>query len=290
MTLTSQEPVYVIGHLNPDADAICAAIGYAEYLRAAEDVNAKALRCGSVPARVKWVLDQAKQSAPELITDVRTTAELISDKCTLRVSEGDTFLKVYNTMQKSGEDSLPVVSDDGDILGILDFTQLMQLLMPRDVTGSAGVKTVYVSAQKILESLKGQSIGAPISDEEEELIMFVGASSEATTKEGLLRDAEQGISKAQLVICGDRTRLQQVAIDNSVRVLVMTGGFDLSPEMKQQAIDNNVMIIACEYDTATTVQLIRCSKMVDTALGGDFLCVEANEAVSDISKKLSTGS
>ncbi len=287
MTLTSQEPTYVIGHLNPDADAICAAIGYAEYLRVAEGVNAEALRCGTVPARVKWVLEQAGQEAPKLVTDVRTTAELISDKCTLTVSEGDTFLKVYNTMQESGEESLPVVSEDGEILGILDFTQLMQLLMPRNVTGSAGVKTVYVSPQKILESLKGRSMGAPISDREEELIMFVGASSEATTREGLLRDAKEGISKAQLVICGDRVKLQKVAVENHVRILVMTGGFDLCPDMKEQAKKNGVMIIACEYDTATTVQLIRCSKMVDTALGGEFLCVEGNEAVSDISKRLS---
>jgi hypothetical protein len=26
-------PVYVIGHRNPDTDSICAAIGYADYLR-----------------------------------------------------------------------------------------------------------------------------------------------------------------------------------------------------------------------------------------------------------------
>jgi len=135
-------------------------------------------------------------------------------------------------MQQSGEESLPVVSDDGDILGILDFTQLMQLLMPRDVTGSEGVKTVYVSPQKILESLEGTSIGAPITEEEEELVMFVGASSEASTKEGLIRDAKEGISKTQLVICGDRKRLQQVAVENQVRMMVVTGCFDVDPEIK----------------------------------------------------------
>ncbi|MGJ8657629.1 MAG: putative manganese-dependent inorganic diphosphatase [Akkermansiaceae bacterium] len=287
MTLTSQEPVYVIGHLNPDTDAICAAIGYAEYLRVAEGTNAEALRCGSVPSRVKWVLDQAGVRAPKLVTDIRTTAELISDKATVMVSEGDTFLKVYNAMQQSGVESLPVVSDDGEIRGILNFTQLMQLLMPQDVSGSKAVKTVYVSPQKILESLKGVSVGAPIAGEEEELVMFVGASSEVTTRAGLIRDLDLGISKMQLVICGDRTRLQQVAIENQVRMMVVTGGFDVEPEMLKLAHENGVMIICCEYDTATTVQLIRCSKMVDTAMGSEFFCVDNDEAVSDIRKRLS---
>ncbi len=287
MTLTSQDPIYVIGHLNPDTDAICAAVGYAEYLRVAEGKDACALRCGTIPGRVEWVLEQAGVDAPDLVTDIRTTAELISDKCTATVSEGDTFLKVYNAMQSSGMDSLPVVSDDGDIRGILDFTQLMQLLMPQDVSGSRSVKTVYVSPQKVLESLKGESVGADVTVAEEELVMFVGASSEVSTREGLKRDAERGLSKKQLVICGNREKLQLAAIESQVRMMVVTGGYGVSEELKDLAKERGVKIICCKYDTATTVQLIRCSRLVDTALGSEFLCVDADEAVSDIRKKLS---
>ena len=287
MTLTSQEPVYVIGHLNPDTDAICAAVGYAEYLRVAEGKDAVALRCGTIPSRVKWVLDQAEVRAPELVTDIRTTAELISNQCTVNVSEGDTFLKVYNAMQESGMESLPVVSDNGEIRGILNFTQLMQLLMPQDVSGSKAVKTVFVSPQKILESLKGESVGAEVTTDEEELIMFVGASSEESTRAGLIRDAALGLSKMQLVICGNRRQLQKVAIESQVRMMVVTGGFGVEPDMIKLAREKGVKIICCNYDTATTVQLIRCSRMVDTALAGEFLCVDADEAVSDIRRKLS---
>ena len=71
-------------------------------------------------------------------------------------------------------------------------------------------------------------------------------------------------------------------------MMVVTGCFDVDPEIKQLAKENGVMIIVCSYDTATTVQLIRCSKMVNTALGGEFVCVEGDEAVSDFSQMLST--
>jgi len=133
-TLKSQDPTYVIGHLNPDTDAICAAIGFADYLQKTEGMNAVALRCGTVPTRVEWVLEKAGLEAPELITDVRTTAELIVNKEARTVSENETFLTVYNAMQESGMESIPVLSDEGEIRGILDFTQMMQLLMPRDAT------------------------------------------------------------------------------------------------------------------------------------------------------------
>jgi len=291
MTLRSQKPIYVIGHLNPDTDAICAAVGFAEYLRVAEGKDALPLRCGSIPTRVKWVLEQAGVPVPQLVTDIRTTARLISKKCKVTVSEGDTFLKVYRAMQESGMESLPVVSDQGEIRGILDFTQLMQLLMPEISSGTKAVKTVYVSPQKVLESLKGTSVGAEVTEAEEELVMFVGASSAESTKAGLVRDAGLGLSKTQLVICGNRTELQRTAIENQVRMMVVTGGYDVEPELIELAKVKGVKIICCKYDTATTVQLIRCSRMVDTALGtalgNEFLCVDADEAVSEIRAKLS---
>ncbi len=67
----------------------------------AENMNAEPLCCGSVPSRVKWVLEQAEIEAPTLINDVRTTAELICDKDTPIVYEDDTFLSVYNAILRA---------------------------------------------------------------------------------------------------------------------------------------------------------------------------------------------
>ena len=53
-------PFYVIGHKNPDTDAICSAIGYAALLRAVgEEPKAIAARCGEISSRTKWVLERA---------------------------------------------------------------------------------------------------------------------------------------------------------------------------------------------------------------------------------------
>ena len=66
-------PFFVIGHKNPDTDAICSAIGYAALLRASgEETGATAARCGEISQRTKWVLEKAKLEVPLLLTDVRT--------------------------------------------------------------------------------------------------------------------------------------------------------------------------------------------------------------------------
>lgn len=289
MTLNSQKPTYVVGHLNPDTDAICAAIGQAEYLRQAEGADAVAIRCGNIPSRVAWVLESAKMQAPPLVTDVRTTAALICDKQFVSVAEEDTFFSVYRAMQRSEVKSLPVLSSGGEIRGILRFTDLMQLLMPPRIDTGYSVKTIHASPQKIMETLRGTAVGAdlPETEEEEELIMFVGASSKHTIASSLISSKERGITEKQIVICGDREDLQRAAVDHGVRVLVVTGGFQVSDEVVNEAKANGVVVILSQFDTATTVQLVRCSRVVKNALGSEFLCVDANEAVSDIRKRLS---
>jgi manganese-dependent inorganic pyrophosphatase len=66
--------IYVIGHRNPDTDAICSAIGYAAFLRATRGADAQAACCGELTVRTAWVLQQAGLPAPKLIMDVRPTA------------------------------------------------------------------------------------------------------------------------------------------------------------------------------------------------------------------------
>lgn len=287
MTLKSQKPTYVVGHLNPDTDAICSAIGQAEYLRKAENIEAVPIRCGAVPSRVAWVLGQAGMETPALVTDVRTTAELICDKDHVSVCEDATFYSVYRAMQKSSVKSVPVVSSSNEIRGILHFTDLMQLLMPDSLDGQQSVKTIHVSQQHIKETLQGQSVAASLSEDEEDLIMFVGASSKKSVFESINAAKADGLCDKQIVICGDREDIHAEAVSNSVRVLVVAGGYKVQDAVVAEAKQKGVAIILSRFDTATTVQLVRCSRSVSNALGEEFLCVNADEAVSDIRKRLS---
>ena len=112
-------PLYVIGHRNPDTDAICAAIGYADLLRRKGQPDAIAARCGVVPARTAWVLEQAGMDKPLLLDDVGATAEMICRKEVVKVNENETFLSTYRLMLSSGVRSIPVVNADDELRGLL---------------------------------------------------------------------------------------------------------------------------------------------------------------------------
>ena len=121
---------FVLGHRNPDADAICAAIGHSAYLRATGDLEAIAARCGEVPPRVKIVLEQAGLEPPVLVDDVRPTAGSICRKTVVAVRQDDTFLMAYRLMVDHGVRAVPVLNNGGEVRGLLHFLDLLQLLLP----------------------------------------------------------------------------------------------------------------------------------------------------------------
>ena len=157
----SKMPFYVVGHRNPDTDAICAAIGYADLLQRKGHSDAVAARCGKVPARTEWVLEQAGMKKPKLLDNIRATAEMICRKEVVKVNENDTFLSTYQLMVEKGVRSVPVVNSENKLKGILKFLDLLQLLMPTK-TSAESVRRMPASPIKIQDTLQANSIGAPL--------------------------------------------------------------------------------------------------------------------------------
>lgn len=284
----SESKLLVVGHRNPDTDAICSAIGQAELLRMTGS-DAEAIRCGDVPARTAWVLEKSGVETPRLVTDVRVTAGEIARKEVVSVSTEDSFLTVYRRMLASGVKSVPVVDKDGEVKGLLRYLDLLKLLLPTEMEGIA-VRTVQASLQKICQTLQAESVCAScdVRDaEEEEIHLLVGASSEKTVRKRLQTAEEGGIVDKFLVICGDRPGIQEFAIEHGVRALVVTGGFGVSPELLALAREKGVAILMASLDTASVAKLIQCSRKVSSVVSGDFIMVEEGEVVSLLRKRLS---
>lgn len=280
-------PFYVIGHRNPDTDAICSAIGNAALLRATGEPSAIAARCGDVPARTAWVLEQAGIETPPLVMDVRATAGMICRRDVVQVAPTDTFLVAYRRMLASGVRCVPVVDADGHVHGILRYLDLLELLVPGDASG-IHARTVNVSLSKIAVTLQAESVGAemPVGDDEEELILLVGASSQSTVERRLKLAAKEGNVNRFLVICGDRPVVQHYAIENGARALLVTGGNGVEPALRELARKRGVVVLLCSQDTASSSTLIRCSRTVRHVMDTDFISIAGSEPVSRLRKSL----
>jgi manganese-dependent inorganic pyrophosphatase len=283
-------PFYVIGHKNPDTDAICSAIGYAALLRAVgEEPNAIAARCGEISQRTKWVLERANLDAPTMLTDVRVNSGMICHRKVIKVSLSDTFLTAYQRMLAAEIRCVPVEDDEGNLCGILRYFDLLKLLLPADTEGLS-VRTIHVSLAKLADTLQAESLGAqiPAPDCEEDVILLVGASSQITVDKRLKQAIADGNVGKFLVICGDRPIVQRYAIDHGARALLVTGGNPVPADIVTYAVRKDVVILRCHQDTASASTLIRCSRTVRHVMEKKFLTVGASEPISRLRKHLAT--
>jgi len=281
---------FVIGHRNPDADAICAAIGHAAFLSETGEEGVAAARCGEVPPRVKIVLEKAGLDAPLLLDDVRPTAGSICRKSVVAVRQDDTFLMAYRLMVDHGVRAVPVLNNGGEVRGLLHFLDLLQLLLP-PATDGRNVKLLHASLENIASTLGAtHEYGALPPTDEEDLIMMVGASSQNTVRERLEAAKQDGTAEHYLVICGDRPFVHELAIQYGVRALIVTGGNQPDPALLEKAKETGIVIICAPHDTATTVKLALCARKVRNIISDDFISLASNQVVSRFAKKIAASS
>ena len=72
------EPIYVIGHRNPDTDSIVSAMAYAALRNACGHREYEAGRLGQISAETRIVLDRFGFQPPRLIHDVFTQASIMA--------------------------------------------------------------------------------------------------------------------------------------------------------------------------------------------------------------------
>lgn len=281
MTGAGKRPVYVIGHRNPDTDAICSAIGYAELLSQTRFPDVEAACCGGLNPRTKWVLERAGLPAPKLLMDIRPTAETVCREDVVTATLHETFLDVYQRMRHANIRTIPVVDDEGRCIGLAGLQDLLQLLLHNveDQTQARRVRTTLANMARTLEAhiLCGSQL-----DEEQEFVLTVSASSPETVDERL----HQFPADRLVVVVGNRPEVHQLALQSNVRAIVLTGGAGLSPALLEEAQAKQCTVMSCKQDTASTTQLIRCSRRVAHAVSREFRAIGSKVPLATIREEI----
>ncbi|MEM9445868.1 MAG: putative manganese-dependent inorganic diphosphatase [Verrucomicrobiota bacterium] len=267
----------VVGHKNPDTDAICSAIAYAEYLQAIGNKNVEAIRCGEVNSRTDFVLRKAGVSQPRLVTDTRLTVGGVSRRHVVGAHYDDTFQEAFNKMRNEGLRSMPVLREDGSVEGMLSMQKMVELLLPES-NQEIQPRQIKTSLSTICHVLGGRFQHAVDDESREDLVLTVAAMSAEVFKDKLKEyPAEQHV-----VVLGNRPTIQESSIKYGVRALVITGGYELSEELLKLARKNNITVLISPRDTASTTLLMKCAKPIGDAIWTDFISFPENTLVESI--------
>ena len=268
---------FVIGHKNPDTDAICSAIAYADLLQRTQNPDAVPAACGTANLRTKFVLKKANVPHPRLLMDVRPTTADICRRNVMAGKADDPFMEVYRRMQQHRLKAIPLVDGKGAVIGMLSLMRLMHLLIPDEQ--DLGEQRILHSTLARVRSVLGGSFQHEVgTDTKEQLVMFIGAMS----REGFHDRIRNYPADKLIVLVGDRPSIQQASIELGVRAVIVTGGFKMSAELVEMAKEKNVAVINSPLDTAMSALLVRTAKPVSEAMNANFIQFRQNELIHTI--------
>jgi manganese-dependent inorganic pyrophosphatase len=271
--------ILVIGHRNPDTDAICSAIGYAEFKRRTGTAGVVAARCGDTNDRIDFVLDTFGVPAPRFVADVSPRVRDVMYRNVVSVPPRTSVIEAITAMDERNLRVLPVLDSERRCLGLLSVFKATKFFYPAP-NRPFDSRRILSSVRSLNRVLQGKMLGAFDPDQEQDMILMVGAMKPASFAARLPQYPPEKL----LVVVGDREDIQRLAISGRVRVVIVTGGLEVSDEIRQLAQANEVSLIISPHDSATTSMLCRSAITVEHMLREDFLTFREDERLCDIQR------
>ena len=151
--------VLVIGHRNPDTDAVCSAIGYAEFKRRTGMPEAEAARCGDTNERIDFVLRTFGVPPPRFVADVSPKVRDVMNACPVSVGLDTTAAEALGIMDERNIRVLPVLGPDRVCHGLLSLFKLSKFLFPA-ANRTADSRRMLTSLSNLARTLDGQLLTA----------------------------------------------------------------------------------------------------------------------------------
>ena len=273
---------YIIGHRNPDSDAICSAIAYAALKEAQGEKGFVAARCGNSNDRIDTILKRFHQPLPTYLSDVTPRVQDLMASEVYSVNENATCAEALELIEHHDVRVLPVLSADRRVLGTISITQLSGHFVPR-ISTPREMRRVRTSLGNITRALKGRVLHVERNDVVEDLFVRIGAMDVRSF--GRIPESTSVTPDQTVIIVGDRWDIQQRSIQMGVRLLVITGNLEPDAEVVEQARQNHVSLIVSAYDSATTAWVIRTASTIDQMVDRHFYAVSGDMRIAEARRK-----
>ncbi len=245
-----EKKIYVVGHKNPDTDSIASAIAYAELKRKLGHENVLAAMAGTPNPQTRYVLERIGTEPPLYLADVHPKVRDVLPRRPITAHASMPLKETLELFHIHGIRVLPVVDEENIPLGVVSLLKLSEKYL---VAGTSSRRVIDASLSSLANCLEGKFLAGEPSEEIEHLLLFIGAMSEESFSKRIA-----GYDPATLlVMTGDRRTIHEAAIEKGVRLLIVTGGFDIDDDLLDRAGAAGVNVLSTQCDTATAMGLAR---------------------------------
>jgi manganese-dependent inorganic pyrophosphatase len=279
----SEQPIYVVGHRNPDTDSICSALSYSRLKQRLGHTNVVAARTGEINVQTEFILKTFGVEKPVYLPDVRVRVQDVMTSGVLSVHTDMSVEDVLDFLESHDLLMAPVTNSAGDYQGVITLQDIAHFYARH--SDAATSNRMIASLVGMVKTIHGNPIFLFDEKEIRNGRMVVGAME----PEGFLQVMRSYAEDGCIVIVGDRREIQHLAVEQHARCLIVTGGYLPDQDIIQKAISHRVSLISSPYDTATTVRLLHLSTPAREICSQDFYCASPYDLLTEVKAKM-TGS
>lgn len=285
--MQANNPTYIIGHKNPDADAICSAIAYANFKAATGHSDCIAARCGNSNERIDTILSRFNTPLPPFVGDLtpRVRDVMVTGEHLRKVGVEATCAEALDLIDRFDIRALPVVDDENHAVGVVSVFGLGEFFIPK-ADQPRRMRHVRTSVSAIVHCLNAKVIHANDPDRIEDLYVRVGAMDIRSF--GKFSKEEKISAGHSIIVVGDRYDIQQKSIQLGVRMLVITGGLEIDEEVIEMARERDVALVISPLDSATTSWIIRTATRLEPMIDRNLIAFRPDERLSQVKRKIAS--
>jgi manganese-dependent inorganic pyrophosphatase len=276
-------PIYILGHKNPDADAVCSALAYEAYKHTIGETEYTAARCGNSNPRIDAILNRFNVPLPRFIGDVTPRIKNIMNTQVRSVTRDSTCAEALELIDQYDVRALPVVDQNGRLEGLISIFQLGEFFIPKP-REPREMRRVHTSINAIIRSLNAKVLHESNSDQLEELYVRVGAMDIRSFGHNHKEDGTDASSS--VIVVGDRWDIQERCLQLGVRLLVITGGLEVDEEMIARAKEQDISLIVSPYDSASTSWMIRTATHIDNLIETEVKCFTSEDRIDSVKRRI----
>lgn len=272
-----KKTVYIIGHKNPDTDAVVSAVGYAKLKNLMGFDEYKSARAGHLNPQTSYIFKKFSVPRPEYLPDVIPKVKFFMQTNVPTVPDNISVWEAIAHMEKTENRVMPVVDDDGKYVSLLHYSGFAKSVLT--ILNPEKKHTFQTSISLIQKTLNAQPI--IINSDADKIFkasIHVASSAEKTFCERLEAHASEDI----VVIASDRDEIQKICIEHKVKLLITTSGCVINKALRDLAEKNGVSVIVSPYSTSPTSMLIAYSMPVSSMGDKEIKTVGINDTVAKI--------
>jgi len=267
-------PIYVTGHRNPDADSIAASIGYAELKGRLDTRNTyTASRLGECNAQTRWLLERSGASQPHFLPHVMVRAyDVMRDDFPI-ATEDAPIREAGLAMARASLELVPIVDGDGALVGVVTERSLARRYI-RETRETSTLQDAPTRVSAIVEVLDGKLLNG--DDGTLSGRVWVQA----------MDLSRSGISDGDIVVVGNRTDAQRMAIERGAKLIVLSNDSSPTDEILDMARERGTAVIASPLDSYVSGRMITLAAPCGALMEREPLTATTEFLLDDISEQI----